>query len=586
MSTHIRNFSSVNFTARRILGFLRTAAAILAISGLCLIPTGCSDGSEAAAKGKSFLDEKNYEAATQFFREAADCGNAEAMCYLGACYYEGLGVGQDTDAALRWWHEAAEKGDAAAMLAIARCCYLGHGVSKDFNKAFSWIHSAANTEDPEAQFIFGEILLRGTLLFPDISTNIRDRDGSGTSPLVERDFAAAARMFRAAALRGHVTSMRLLALCYRNGLGVPKNDAEADRWLAKYAEAGGAKAMVFVGNAYAFSSLFNKALFPPNGRFSASELAEMRAALCLRSYNGRFSDDGEYDYASYFYCNDSYNSEKAGAWYLKAESAGAKLSAKQVLCVADFYYGNNKTEEAVEWYEKARREGAEFSSKQMLLVADYYYGNNKTEEAVEWYEKAKRNGAKLSAEQMLRLADFHYGENKTEEAGVWYEKAADAGAKLSAEQMLCLADFYYGNNNTEKAGMWYEEAEEAGAKLSAEQMLCLADFYYKGRNTEEAGKWYEKAEEAGAKLSAGQMLRLADFYYDYRKHRTEAVELYEKAEEAGAKLSADQMLRLADFYYRDTDTEKAGVWYEKAEEAGAKLSSTQIQRLHQCKNGE
>ena len=521
MSTHIRNFSSVNFTARRILGFLRIAAAILAISGLCLIPTGCSDGSETLAKGKSFLDEKNYEAATQFFREAADCGNAEAMCYLGACYYEGLGVGQDTDAALRWWHEAAEKGNAAAMLAIARCHFFGHGVTKDFSEALKWIHSAAETGNPGAQCLLGRTYLQGLLPFAykdksfDEPISGDNRDKSGASVFVERDFALAVRMFRTAAQRGNIGSMALLALCYRNGLGVPKNEEEAEGWLAKAAETGGAETMVFIGDVY-------------------------RTEPRLRSCDSRSTD-------YYVFCARS--PEKAADWYLKAESAGAKLSADQMLCVADFHYGENKTEEA----------GVR-------------------------YANAEEAGARLNGEQILRLADFYYGNYNTEEAGMWYEEAANAGAKLSAEQMLCIADFYYGDNNTEKAVELYEKAAEAGAKLSAEQMLRIADFYYGKNKTEEAGARYAKAEEAGAKLSAGQMLRLADFYHG-NYNTEEAGVWYEEAANAGAKLSAEQMLRIADIYYRRDRTTEARKWYEKAEKAGGKLEYIHDWRLHQCKNG-
>ena len=48
------------------------------------------------------------------YLEKAKAGDASAMRYLGACYYNGLGVAADRAEGLRWYRKAAEAGSQAA----------------------------------------------------------------------------------------------------------------------------------------------------------------------------------------------------------------------------------------------------------------------------------------------------------------------------------------------------------------------------------------------------------------------------------------------------------------------------------------
>ena len=47
---------------------------------------------------------------------------------------------------------------------------------------------------------------------------------------VEKNWSIAAAWFQQAAEQGHVQAQFMLSQCYRFGLGVVQNDAEADRW--------------------------------------------------------------------------------------------------------------------------------------------------------------------------------------------------------------------------------------------------------------------------------------------------------------------------------------------------------------------
>ncbi|MGN1308255.1 MAG: tetratricopeptide repeat protein, partial [Akkermansia sp.] len=50
-----------------------------------------------------------------FFRRAAEQGNAAGMCNLGLCYLHGAGVEQNEDMAREWISRAAAKGNKSAI---------------------------------------------------------------------------------------------------------------------------------------------------------------------------------------------------------------------------------------------------------------------------------------------------------------------------------------------------------------------------------------------------------------------------------------------------------------------------------------
>jgi TPR repeat protein len=57
---------------------------------------------------------KNYELALQWYRKAADAGNATAIYNLGLMYELGQGVRKDSGAAVVWYRKAAEAGNEDA----------------------------------------------------------------------------------------------------------------------------------------------------------------------------------------------------------------------------------------------------------------------------------------------------------------------------------------------------------------------------------------------------------------------------------------------------------------------------------------
>ena len=63
---------------------------------------------------------RDMHAAANWFRKAADQGNAQAQYNLALCYERGEGVPADTATALSWYEKAAAQGNADAAAAVVR----------------------------------------------------------------------------------------------------------------------------------------------------------------------------------------------------------------------------------------------------------------------------------------------------------------------------------------------------------------------------------------------------------------------------------------------------------------------------------
>ena len=73
----------------------------------------------------------------------AEAGNADAQCYLGHCYEDGLGVKTNKALAVKWYRKAAEQGDVGSQFNLGNCYHNGDGVPKDFAEAAKWYRKAA-----------------------------------------------------------------------------------------------------------------------------------------------------------------------------------------------------------------------------------------------------------------------------------------------------------------------------------------------------------------------------------------------------------------------------------------------------------
>ena len=83
----------------------------------------------------------------QWFRKAAEQGDADAQFNLGLAYANGQGVRQDYAEAVQRYRKAAEQGYADAQINLGNMYYKGRGVRQDSSLAQEWYGKACDNGD-------------------------------------------------------------------------------------------------------------------------------------------------------------------------------------------------------------------------------------------------------------------------------------------------------------------------------------------------------------------------------------------------------------------------------------------------------
>ena len=186
--------------------------------------------SEMLDKGIALEKTQKYAEAMQWYRKAADAGDATAMDNLGSMYENGKGTAQDYAEAMQWYRKAADAGNATAMNNLGSMYEDGKGAAQDYAEAMQWYRKAADAGNVTAMVHLGYMYDHG--------------EG------VEQNYAEAMKWYHKAAEKGYARAMNILGYMYRNGLGVEQDYAEAMKWYHKAAEKGYARAMNTLGHMY------------------------------------------------------------------------------------------------------------------------------------------------------------------------------------------------------------------------------------------------------------------------------------------------------------------------------------------------
>lgn len=88
--------------------------------------------------------------ALNWYRKAAEQGDATTQVRLGLMYAEGRGVTRDEQEAVRWFRRAAEQGDASAQSLLSFMYWQGRGVPTDLVEAHAWANLAIQKLGREA----------------------------------------------------------------------------------------------------------------------------------------------------------------------------------------------------------------------------------------------------------------------------------------------------------------------------------------------------------------------------------------------------------------------------------------------------
>ena len=113
--------------------------------------------------------EKNEEEAVNWYRKAAEQGNADAQNSLGGCYYYGDGVEKNEEEAVNWYRKAAEQGYAVAQTNLANIYYYGKDVKENKEEAVNWFRKAAEQGEERAIKKLKEIDAHGQIHVAPVS---------------------------------------------------------------------------------------------------------------------------------------------------------------------------------------------------------------------------------------------------------------------------------------------------------------------------------------------------------------------------------------------------------------------------------
>ena len=221
---------------------------ILVIAGLYVSADSSSETKKTFDAGLTAYEQEDYPAALKAFLSAAEKGHAGAQYRFGVCYYDGRGVEKDWDAAFRWFYEAARQDDPDALYRLGLCYEQAVGTERDMGKALICWGRAAKFGHADAQCKVGETLITVAKEYDEAIERLRKPAEQG-SPYAMRLLAFAYEckghadaadywyrksvgVFRKSAEQGDPRAQFELAGLCRDGLGVPKDSAEADKWFA------------------------------------------------------------------------------------------------------------------------------------------------------------------------------------------------------------------------------------------------------------------------------------------------------------------------------------------------------------------
>jgi TPR repeat protein len=165
---------------------------------------------------------QDFTAAATWYRRAAVLGYFPAMHNLGNALMNGRGVARDPVEAARWFRESAAAGVTESRAGLA-LLILDKAVPGEVSEAIEGLRESA---------------AQGNLLSAGLLGGIYAGLQPGLSHEVPVDYAAALRFLEPAARAGHVVAEQGLGHLYHFGQGVPRDGAEAYKWLTLSARSG------------------------------------------------------------------------------------------------------------------------------------------------------------------------------------------------------------------------------------------------------------------------------------------------------------------------------------------------------------
>ena len=404
----------------------------------------------------------DYEEALEWYKKAAALGHAEAMLKIGQLYSDGDGVEQNYEESARWRREyfktSVKAGDYTTEVNIIGC---------EGTELFEWCRSAAAKNNTAAMMHLGD--------YYEYESD--DEEDDEDAYLKKADYKEALKWYQKAAESGFGDAMWKMAQIYSGQWEAYKNLDEALRWCHKTAESGVTLAMRAMGD-YCWEGLDGLE------NLQDKELKDAERSIQATSRDlglGSMSDPR----------GDRF--KETVSWYRKAAELG---DAEAILDLAEKYYDAFQfaglpqyRDECKKWYGRA----AAFHDT--VGEVRYYCVTHSVPTNLYYTFYGAEHG---NPEKQKELGDLYYKGNGVAkdytEAEKWY--------RLSAEQGYAPGQFGMGLCNEAKndaeSVKWFRLAAEQGY---APGQYRLAHCYEWGigvtRSDTEAYKWYKKAADQG-----------------------------------------------------------------------------------------
>ena len=474
---------------------------------------------------------RNFPAAFECFRRAAEKGHLHAGIALGRMYHLGQGVSKDDLSAVRWLMPAADReiheaamllaeicldkksparndadalrycriaarhGDREACFRCGRMILSGIGTGKDAQSALEYLRAAAGKGHAEAAFLCGDI---------ELAAGHESRSVAYYRQAADRGHAAAVRKFAVMAVNGQgmkadpglgirylkklggqaeISDLEMLAGLYESGIGSVKADLkEAVHYYTAAAQKGSISALARLGSIYHALGRDDKALhFAEN----AARMKNPEAVLLLAEIRKNSSPGREKANETIRYLKDLADSGDRTAM----RKLGMELYAAGDLVQAEKY---------LNCFEK------EGSAEILFLLGDIACrradGRTDWTRAFRLFSKAAEAGHIAAGVSLGRM--YHRGEGVRQDfrrALIFYRQAAE---KQDPEGMFLTGLMFYNGEGISpdyaEAYRWFRQAAEKGHALA---MQYLSIMFKEGigvpKNNIEAAKWRRKA--AGAR---------------------------------------------------------------------------------------
>lgn len=178
--------------------------------------------------GRALLKVKRLGQAGRALKKAEELSHPPALDIIGYMYENGFSVVRNAPKAREYYRRAAEPGDAFGQYNLGRVYLKGIGGEERREEGLALLKKAAEKGVPEAMYLIGDT----------------ERTASGG------DLQKALAWYRKAAQNNHLKSQNLLGQVYGEGGKVPANPEEAFKWTQKAADRGSAEAQTRLGLFY------------------------------------------------------------------------------------------------------------------------------------------------------------------------------------------------------------------------------------------------------------------------------------------------------------------------------------------------